>query len=427
MTDERMEALTALLDEIRIGKNRGWIKAVTPDKGKVFFHFDNFPVPLADHPCVPFPEHACTSIDKQLLERIMHEAWARMTQVPLFASILMPAPTIATMMTGVPSREHIDAFDRGLEELEELYSRLLREHGGDAESFYDTAEARTIIDGALLATARRDMQLREYNSRASVGWDPIVATPSVYFYYSRIIDIMSATAAFTRTGDFNHEACRNLIATANIDMINGITKAFNDAVARPELAAAITHARHNVVGSRFVGIDADAICPLIEEACITFTYATLVEMEKWILTVCGFPKELHASLLCTAQPKVGFAAGKLNKDGIHWQEELRSVRSELYSSVWHHFLFDEEFTDEEERPMIDDVHLSRDEYKLAVFGALVRMSYDEATLSVLACQYAMRDRPLTTLEELSPVVSDPLVLYDAHSDEVINCSELFRE
>ncbi len=428
MSDEqRMEALTALLDEIRIGENQGWIKAVTPSEGKVFFHFDDFPVPLSEHACVPFPEHLCATIDKQLLERIMNEAWTRMAQVPLFTSVLMPAPTIATMMTGIPSREPINALDRGIAELEDLYARLLAEHGGDAESFYDTPEARTIIDGALLAISKRDMQLREHNSRAAVGWDAIVSSPSVYLYYSRIIDIMSASTAFTRAGDAIHDACAKSIKRANEIMLGTISNAFIEAISRPELSVAIASAKHNVVGSRFVGVDAEAVCPLVEKACIDFTYAALAAMETWILSVCEFPKEIHSSLLCTAQPKVALDAGRLNETGMQWQEELRLVRGELYPSVWHPFTFDEEFVRADEPPRIEYPHLSRAEYKMAVFGALVRMSYEDATLNVLAAQYTSRHRDASSLEELSPVVSDPLVLYDAHSDEVIDCGALFRE
>lgn len=424
--DARMQALTALLDEIKIEENHGWIKAVVTEEGKVLFDFNLFCVPVCENRLMPFPEAACLTIDKEMTDRIAAHTWSRMAQMPLFTSLLMPAPTVATMMTGAPSRAHIEGTVKGLEGLERLYAYKLQEHGGDPVAFCQTDEARKIIDGALLAVAKRDMQLREYKTHVPVSWEPVVSSAAVYTYYSRLIDIITVTTAFTVEGSSTFMEQHQRIEKATTCMRENIDKAIKPLISESGLSPYLTVARNNVVGSRYLSVDVKTVSQLIERVCISYTYSVLAEMERWLLTVCEIPSELHASLMCTAQPKIGLNAGKLNEDYIRWQEDLRKLRFEVFPSVWHRYYFDEEFTDEEE-VYINDPHLSRLEYKMAVFDALVRMTYDENTLNTLAKQYTSRSYNNLPLDEMSPVVAYPLFIYDTQLPLCVDCEEVFRE
>ena len=324
--DKRVDALMQLMSSLSVKENSGWIDAVVVNNedDKLYFHPDRFAIPLGQNPYIPMPEHACVEIDRKILERTVGEAWAKMAKMPLFAALIMPVPTVATMMTGYKSKEQVSNFDIAIKQLDVLYGELLQKHGGDEASFYDTEEARKIIDAALAATSKRDILLKTYNRHVPIGWEPIASTVSVFLYYSRLIDIFSISVMFTpETLGAERKSHQQRIDLATKIMYANIDKALKNVITEPELSSAISHARHSTVGTLPLGIDYDTVCPLIEKGCIEFTYAVLAEMERWILTMCGIPSELHSCLLCTAQPKIDFSAGVLNTDGVNWQEDLR--------------------------------------------------------------------------------------------------------
>lgn len=421
--NQRMEALSALLDELSIGENQGYVKAVSGNNNEVYFHFDHFPVPMQDNPLLNMFTRTWATMDKELHATLVRHAWANMARLPLFASILMPAPTVGTMLTGVPSRAHIDATEQGLAELEELYAKMLREHGGDPVAFASTDEARKIIDGAIAAAARRDMQVCEYKSYAPMAWTPIVTSAMTYVYYARVIDVLTMTVGFSHDNAEVRQLRQKRINEAEEMMRKNIEQALKDAISQSGLSPHISRARHSVVGARFLDVDTAVVCRLVERACVDFTYKVLSEMERWILTVWEIPKELHAPLLCAAQPRIGLKAGKLASDDMQWQEELREARVKAFPSIWHTFWFDEEFC-AEDPVRINDLHLSRAEYKMNVFGALVRMTYDDSTVGTLAVQYTSRVRDRLALDELSPIVNTPITLYGA---EEVDCAGAFSE
>lgn len=417
---DRIDALTTLLNKFKIDEGHGWLKAVyqDPDDGKMYCDFSKLCIPLEDNVCIPFPEHALTNVTHELNMKIMHAAWARMSSMPLFSCFLIGAPTVATMLTGVRDTAVIDEIDAGIAELDELYGRLLREHGGDETSFYETEMARKIIDGALLATSKRDIMLREYKTHAPMGWAPLVNTAEVCVYYSRVIDILSASAVFTSEHAPNWRAQQERIKVANAAMSTNINVELNKVV--NALNVHLTSARNNIAGSYFFGVNEEEVLPIIEKGCIDFTYGVLAEMERWILTMAQIPHELHASLMCTAQPRVGIDCGPLADKETVWQDDLRKLREEAYPSLWPPYAFREEMNGEKE----DLIHLCRLQYKMAVFGTLVRMTYDDNTLETMAYQYSLRTLDDVSLADLSPVTNVPLVIY---GEETIDCESLFRE
>lgn len=423
------DALALLLSMTGIQEGKGWLPAVIPNEhNKLFFHYDRLPVPLHNNPYFPFPEMSCKAIDKKALETIIGTAWSKMAKMPLFASILMPAPTLATMLTGIKSKADVQEFEDGIKELDELYAKTMRERGMSPDEFYECEEARNIIDVALMAKAKRDAQLRLHNIHVPIGWDFYVSSVSVYLYYSRIIDILAATSAFTpeHAGSQWH-AQQKRIDVANTIMFTAIDRALKKIIAQPELSSMITKARHSAVGTRFVGIDYSLVHDLIEQGCMEFTYKVLSEMERWILTICGIPMELHETFMCTAQPKIALDAGDLNEDGQRWQEELRDIRHQAIPSIWYHYLFEEEFTEEEKPAFIVRPHLSRQEYKNSVFDALVRMTFDDNACDTLAYQRALIVQRKVEKADMSFVHSSPVVLYDVHTGEALDCEQAFRE
>lgn len=425
----REDALAMLLAAAGIQEGRGWLPAVIPnEQGKLFFHYDRIPLPLHNNPYFPFPEIACKEIDKKALDTIMGSAWAKMAKMPLFASVLMPVPTLATMLTGIKSNADVEEFENGIKELDELYVKSMNSRNMSPEEFYETEEARTILDVALMAKTKRDAQLRTHNLHVPIGWERYVSSVSIYLYYSRIIDILATTSAFTpeHAGSQWHAQQRRIDA-ANTIMFSSIDKTLKKIIAQPELSSVITKARHNAVGSRFLGIDYDLVYDLIERGCFEFTYKVLSEMERWILTICGMPIELHDTFMCTAQPRIALDAGDLNEDGQRWQEDLRDLRQKAISSIWHRYLFDEEFTEDDRPSFIVRPHLSRPEYKKSVFDALVRMTYDDNTCDTLAVQRSLTVQRKVSMTDMSFVHAYPLVVYDAHTGEPLDCEQAFRE
>lgn len=427
--DKRVDALMHLLSSLSVQENSGWIDAVVinNEDGKLYFHPDRFAIPLAHNQFIPMPEHACVEIDRKILERTVNEAWTKMAQMPFFAALIMPAPTVATMMTGHKSDEQIAIFNTAINQLSTLYDELLKRHEGDEESFYDTEEARKIVDAALVASSKRDMLLKAHNRYKPVGWDPITSTVSVFLYYSRIIDIFSVSVMFTPEHmGAERKAQQQRIDLATKIMYDNIDKALKRIIENPVLASAIACARNSVVGTMPLGVDYDEVCPIIEQGCVDFTYAVIAELERWILTLCGIPVELHSCLLCTAQPKVSFTAGKLNEDGMNWQEDLRDIRKRALSHIWENYTFDEEFSDEDAQ-RITVPHASRKEYQVSVFNVLVRMTYTKETHMGVLRQHALKMQDKLSLEELSPVICTPFVLYDVHGQNHINCDRAFTE
>jgi hypothetical protein len=424
----REDALAMLLSMTGIQEGRGWLAAVVPEPdGKLLFHYDRLQLPLHKNPYFPFPEHACRRFDKNALQLVLNTAWSKMAKMPFFASILMPAPTLATMLTGVKTKANIEELDNGIKSLDQFYADTMRERNMTPEEFYETADARKIIDMALMANAKRDAELRVHNMHVPISWDRYVTSVSIYLYYSRVVDILAATSAFTpQHAATQWHAQQKRIDVANNILFTSIDNKMKDILARPQLSAAISKALNSIAGSRFVGIDYDEVDPFIEQACIEFTYKVLAEMERWILTICGIPMELHEMFMCTAQPKIPLDAGELNEHGQHWQEDLRSLRQSAISSIWHRFFFDEEFNDSEEKTYIKVPHLSRAEYKRAVFNAVVRMKFGNAQCATLAEQRALTVQKKVHAVDLSVVYVDPIIIYDIHTGEPLDCEMAFR-
>lgn len=427
--DARVDALMHLMSSLSVQENSGWIDAVVinDEDGKLYFHPERFAIPLSQNEYVPMPEHACVEMDRRILQRTVNEAWRKMAQMPLFAALIMPAPTVATMMTGFKSDENIQNLDIAINQLGALYGELMEKHEGDANSFYDTEQARGIIDAALMATSKRDVLLKTHKKHKPVGWEPITSTVSVFLYYSRLIDIFSVSVMFTP----EHMSAERKTHQQRLDMAtkimyDNIDKAAKTILSDPELSSAISCARHNTAGITPLGVDYDVVCPIVEKGCIEFTYAVLAEMERWILTMVGIPSELHSCLLCTAQPKINFAAGKLNADGINWQEDLRDIRKQALGYIWEDYTFDEEFSYTNAR-QIDVPHISRVEYQASVFNTLVRMSYTDETHMDVLRQYSLRMKDPLDITEMSPVLCTPIILYDTQGNDHINCAEAFNE
>lgn len=426
--DDDVAVLEALMKDVTIGENQGWIPIVQEIEGKLYFCHDKTQLPFCESKYIPFPERVCAKLDEQTLTSMLSQAWKHMTMMPLFSSIVMPAPTVALMMTGIPSRRHLDKLERTIEDLNTAYGYLQSNYDGDEKAYYETNEARTIIDATLMTQFKLSAELRIHKVHTPTGWNHLISSCAAYIYYSRIIDLMTASNGFTPSHSTTEwTKMEKKINAATQVMHEEADAALADAIEKSDLSIFISRAKNHPIGFHtFRGVDYSEVRPLIEKHCVSFTYAILAAMERWILTMCDVPEQFHAKLLCTSQPRLGLRNGTLGPDGITFQESLRSLRASSLPSIWTKFTFKEEFFSDKE---IDTQHLAHQEYQDATFDALVRLSLTQHSYTVVARQFMGRYFGLPpTQEDVRPRTVLPMVLYDTiEGKNHIKCKKEFKK
>lgn len=424
--DDDVAVLEKLMKDVTIGENQGWVPVVQEIEGKLFFCHDKTQLPFCESKYMPFPERVCTKLDDQTRDMMLTQAWKNMALMPLFASFVMPVPTVALMMTGIPSTRHIDELQRNIDDLHTAYNHVSSSYEGGERAFYETIESRMIIDMIQMTHFKIGSERRMHSAYKPIGWNHLVSTCSIYIYYSRIIDLLTAANGFVPPHATTQSAeIEQKIKAATHVMNEEADAALANAVEKTKLSTFISRARSNPIGFHtFKGVNYRKVRPLIEKQCVSFTYAILAAMEKWILTLCDVPEVFLSKLLCTAQPKVPIRNGTLGEDGITFQEGLRKSRATALPSIWSRFTFNEEFFSEE--PMITQ-HLGHTEYQDETFAALVRLSLTETSYTIIADQLVGRyfGTP-PRQQDVTPQTKLPLVLYDARDGKHIKCKKEFK-
>lgn len=443
--DENLNIVAEMLSKCQINEQKPWPDFVhasasnqnSPGIPNLIATLDICPFP-ASSTLIPFPFFTVDQKNNKLEEVLFNKAVGLCASIPLFAPIPILLPPLAAMLTGNPSKILSLNMKTQQERFVSIFKKLY-EAAENKEEFLQSKQAKKI----RFMHQELGMKIRSHERflrRFQVqSWKPVQSSVTIFVFYSKIMDIIRQTNAFTpeenageseRYAELIKKADRQtgILKCSQIEDIDfggfkhtkeaaiNFLKTNNSFLKDPQTFIPLLEKRMNASVWENDGQD---VMDFEKEAAFfvrEFTIKVLEKMEKWILIVSGIPHQFHDAISLKKQPfPIGANVDSELLKELHQQlAYIHRIRVDAYSNFWINSSMKPVLILPEDSKIVSKKEKRR--FLLELFEAFTRTqtSYETITNHVLQ-QYEIVNRRVNPSDFTSSISRDVKLYLDSPS------------